>query len=94
MKIREVTDNYTFVITDIDTILHFVVDKPTKVTLPDPTELPSGTQFYITNLSEQVITLVAEDSELRAKATKLRRQFDDAVVYTDGKSWFATGDLL
>jgi hypothetical protein len=94
LKIREVSENYTFVRDDTDTILHFVVSNPTKVTLPDPSALLPGTQFYITNLSEQIITLVTEDSELRAKATKLRRQYDDAVVYTDGKNWFATGDLL
>ena len=94
LKIKDITGDYRFVVADVDTILHFDVSEDTVVTLPDPVGITSGLQFYITNLSESVISLVAENSELKAKATKLRRQFDDAVVYTDGKSWFATGDLL
>lgn len=94
LKIKEVKGDYTFRTADIDKILHFDVDEDITVTLPNPASIVSGSQFYVTNLSEQVISLVAEDSELRAKATKLRRQYDDAVVYTDGKDWFATGDLL
>jgi hypothetical protein len=94
LKIKEITSDYTFSVEDTDKILHFDVERDVSVTLPSPVELQAGTQFYITNLSASVINLSATDSELRSKAVHLRRQYDDAVVYTDGKNWFATGDLL
>jgi hypothetical protein len=31
--------------------------------------------------------------QLHARSNVLRRKFDDVLVYTDGKQWFATGDL-
>ena len=94
LKIKEVTSDYTFNVDDTDKILHFDIEGDITITLPNPAGIASGTQFYVTNLSVSIISLVAEDSELRSKAFNLRRQYDDAVVYTDGKNWFATGDLL
>ena len=94
LKIKEVYGDYTFSLSDADTILHFIVEASTTITLPQPSGFAMGSQFYITNLSKKVLALESEGSELKAKATKLRRQYDDAVVYTDGKDWFATGDLM
>ena len=63
--------------------------------LPSPTQFPSGTQFYLYNFSDTgaVVIETSGDDNLLARAKYLRRKFDDAVVYTDGVQWFATGDL-
>lgn len=97
LHIKNVETSYTFTPTDEDKILHFnhVTDAGgVLLTLPDPTSIPSGTQFFARNHSDEWIELrVPDGMELKARAKFLRRKFDDVAIYTDGVDWFATGDL-
>ncbi len=94
LDIQKVTEDYTFSRSDAGKLLHFYPTQNTKLNLPAPTEFRSGIQFYVYNFSEFAIELdTADDSELMARAKYLRRKYDDAVIYTDGEKWFATGDL-
>jgi len=94
LDIKDVHGEYTFDLDDAGKLLHFYVDENTKVYLPSPSEFVSGIQFYVYNFSDHVLQLdTVDDSELYARSIFLRRKYDDAVVYTDGQRWFATGDL-
>lgn len=96
MLIKTISDDYTFERKDADCIMHIKSEYPINITLQDPSSLNliSGTQFYIYNLSNVHVVLTTEgDTELNARSNVLRRKYDDVVVYTDGISWFATGDL-
>lgn len=95
MNIKDVTTKkYIFERADEGKVLHFYPTETAKVTLPPATEFDRGTQFYIYNFSTEEITIETEDgSELFARHHRLLRKYDDAVIYTDGKRWFATGDL-
>jgi len=94
LDIQKVTEDYTFSRADSGKLLHFYPTQNTKLNLPSPTEFRSGIQFYVYNFSDFVVELdTADESELMARASSLRRKYDDAVIYTDGEKWFATGDL-
>ena len=95
LGIKDITEDYTFTLEDVDALLHARATNNITVSLPDPTNILSGTQFYVYNLSDSsIVTLNSTtDAELFARASSLRRKYDDAVIYTDGTSWFATGDL-
>jgi hypothetical protein len=96
VKIKNISDNYTFVRNDADCIFHTKSESDIIITLPDPEtdNLISGTQFYIYNLSSsKVILKPSAGIELHARSNTLRRKYDDVLVYTNGKNWFATGDL-
>ena len=95
LLIKDVTSNYDFTSADADTFIHIRATDDIKVNLPDPTNIISGTQFYVYNFSETAkVTLNStSDAELLGRTNVLRRKYDDAVIYTDGTSWFATGDL-
>lgn len=97
LNIQNVTDNYTATIFDNQKMFHFKQIEAETITfnLPSPTDFPSGTQFYLYNFSDTgaVVIETSGDDNLLARAKYLRRKFDDAVVYTDGIQWFATGDL-
>lgn len=94
LNIKDVATDYTFTPQDEDKILHFVHEtEGVKITLPNPMG-NSGAQFFVHNISEGWVEIVTEgDAELKARARFLRRKYDDAAIYTDGTSWFATGDL-
>ena len=94
LDIQKVTTDYTFSRADSGKLLHFYPTQNTKLNLPAASEFRSGIQFYVYNFSEFAIELdTMDESELMARAIFLRRKYDDAVVYTDGEKWFATGDL-
>lgn len=95
MNIKDVTTReYKFERADEGKVLHFYPTETTKIILPPAENFDSGTQFYVYNFSLEEITIETEDSsELFARHRRLLRKYDDAVVYTDGKRWFATGDL-
>jgi hypothetical protein len=95
MNIKDVTTReYKFERADEGKVLHFYPTETTKIILPPAENFDSGTQFYVYNFSFEEITIETEDeSELFARHRRLLRKYDDAVVYTDGKRWFATGDL-
>ena len=96
MNIKTLSENYTFERKDADCIMHITAESDIKITLPDPMSLNliSGTQFYIYNLSSIKVTLKPDAGvKLTARSNVLRRKFDDVLAYTDGTSWFATGDL-
>jgi hypothetical protein len=94
LNIKDVNEEYTFNIDDAGKLLHFYVEENTRVYLPSANEFMSGIQFYVYNFSDHVLQLdTADDSEIYARSIFLRRKYDDAVVYTDGQRWFATGDL-
>ena len=80
--------------TDADSMLHVNSNSNVDIILPNPVGILSGTQFYVYNMSEtSIVTLKSDEVELSARSNSLRKQYDDAVVYTDGEKWFATGDL-
>lgn len=94
LDIMKVTEDYTFSRADAGKLLHFYPTEHTKLHLPSASEFRSGIQFYVYNFSDFAIELdTMDESELMARAIFLRRKYDDAVVYTDGEKWFATGDL-
>lgn len=97
LNIKELTENYTPSIFDNQSMFHFKQIEAETITfnLPSPSLFPSGTQFYLYNFSETgaVVIETSDSDTLLARAKYLRRKFDDAVVYTDGNQWFATGDL-
>ena len=95
MNIKDVVaKKYKFERADEGKVLHFYPTETTKIILPPAENFDSGTQFYVYNFSLEEITIETEDgSELFARHHRLLRKYDDAVVYTDGKRWFATGDL-
>ena len=95
MNIKDiVTREYVFERADEGKVLHFFPTETAKIMLPPAENFDKGTQFYIYNFSLQEITIETQDgSELFARHRRLLRKYDDAVVYTDGKRWFATGDL-
>ena len=82
---------------DEDKILHFKHDTSSggaMVSLPNPSSIKSGTQFFVHNISNNWIEFqVPTGVNFHARAKFLRRKYDDAAVYTDGVDWFATGDL-
>ena len=95
LNIKDITTNYTFSLEDEDKILHFKHDSDgVMITLPNPQTMRSGTQFFVHNISNNWIEFsVGEGVNFHARAKYLRGKYDDAVVYTDGVDWFATGDL-
>lgn len=97
LNIKDIDSNYTFTLEDEDKILHFVHDTPNsgvKVSLPNPTNIKSGTQFFVHNISNDWIEFDVPDGvSFHARAKFLRGKYDDAAIYTDGVDWFATGDL-
>ena len=97
VNIKNVYTNYNFTLEDEDKILHFkhnVSAGGVLVDLPDPSDIKSGTQFFVHNVSGQWIEFkVPQGVNFHARAKFLRRKYDDAAVYTDGIDWFATGDL-
>lgn len=97
LNIKNIKENYTATLFDNQVMFHFNQIEAETVTfnLPSPTQFPSGTQFYLYNFSDTgaVVIETSGDDNLLARAKYLRRKFDDAVVYTDGVQWFATGDL-
>ena len=97
LNIKNITTDYTFSLRDEDKILHFKhEDDGVKINLPNPETLgmKSGTQFFVHNISNNWIEFIVEDGiSFHARAKYLRRKYDDAVIYTDGYDWFATGDL-
>lgn len=95
LGIKNITEDYTFTLEDVDALLHVHATNDIKISLPDPTDIITGTQFYVYNLSEtsKVTLEVPGGVELFARASTLRRKYDDVVIYTDGTNWFATGDL-
>jgi len=94
LSIKRVEDTYTFSSLDGGKLLHFYPSENTKVFLPPASNFTSGTQFYVYNFSDHVLELsTLDNSDIMSRAIFLRRKYDDAVVYTDGTSWFATGDL-
>ena len=93
-NIKNITESHQFSVDDIDALLHVNATSDVDITLPSPTGMLSGTQFYVYNMSESTkVTLKSPHVEISARANVLRRKYDDAVVYTDGEKWFATGDL-
>lgn len=96
LSIKTLSSDYTFERKDADCIMHIDAESDLDIILPNPISLGliSGTQFYIYNLSSSHVTLkTSDDIELYARSNVLRRKYDDVLVYTDGKNWFATGDL-
>lgn len=97
LNIKDVDRDYTFTLDDEDKILHFKHDTSSggaMVSLPDPSSIKSGTQFFVHNISNNWIEFqVPTGVNFHARAKFLRRKYDDAAVYTDGVDWFATGDL-
>ena len=97
MQITDITENYTPSVFDNQVMFHFKQIEAETLTfnLPEPSSFASGTQFYLYNFSETgaVVIETTEGNTLQARAKYLRRKYDDAVVYTDGYQWFATGDL-
>ena len=95
MNIKDiVTREYVFQRGDEGKVLHFFPTETAKIILPPAKNFDRGTQFYAYNFSLQEITIETEDdSELFARHHRLLRKYDDAVIYTDGSRWFATGDL-
>ena len=97
MQIKDIDENYTPTVFDNQVMFHFKQIQAETITfnLPSPSAFASGTQFYLYNFSETgaVVIETPEANTLQARAKYLRRKFDDAVVYTDGNQWFATGDL-
>ena len=96
-NIKNISGNYFFTLEDEDKILHFNHGLDTdsgSITLPNPSEMLAGTQFFVHNISDGWIEFkVPTGVTFHARAKFLRRKYDDAVVYTDGVDWFATGDL-
>ena len=96
-NIKNISGNYLFTLEDEDKILHFNHSSDTdgaSITLPNPNEMVAGTQFFVHNISDGWVEFkVSSDVTFHARAKFLRRKYDDAVVYTDGVNWFATGDL-
>jgi len=97
LNIKNIYSNYTFTLEDEDKFIH-VTDVEEgiglKITLPHPSEIKSGTQFFVHNISDGWVEfMVPVGVNFHARAKFLRGRYDDAVVYTDGVSWFATGDL-
>lgn len=97
LNIKDIDANYTFSLEDEDKILHFKHSTESggvKLTLPEPSAMKSGTQFFVHNISNGWIEFeVPNGVNFHARAKFLRRKYDDAAVYTDGSDWFATGDL-
>lgn len=97
LNIQNIATDYTFSLKDEDKILHFKhEDEGVKINLPNPetSGMKSGTQFFVHNISNNWIEFVVDAGvSFHARAKYLRRKYDDAVVYTDGYDWFATGDL-
>ena len=99
VNIKNVYLDYNFTLEDEDKILHFhhnVDVGGVKVNLPSPSDMKSGTQFFVHNISETsqwIEFQVPSGVNFHARAKFLRRKYDDAAVYTDGVDWFATGDL-
>jgi hypothetical protein len=95
MNIKDITTReYIFERADEGKVLHFFPTETTKIILPPAENFDRGTQFYAYNFSLQEITIETQDgSELFARHHRLLRKYDDAVIYTDGRRWFATGDL-
>jgi hypothetical protein len=94
VNIKNITNNHHFNMTDADSMLHVNSNSNVDIILPNPVGILSGTQFYVYNMSEtSIVTLKSDEVELSARSNSLRKQYDDAVVYTDGEKWFATGDL-
>lgn len=96
LNIKNVFGNYQFTLEDEDKILHFKNSGSDGVTisLPEPEFMVAGTQFFVHNISDGYIKFIVPDSiNFYARASFLRKKYDDAVVYTDGVDWFATGDL-
>jgi len=97
LNIQNIATDYTFSLKDEDKILHFKHEADgVKINLPNPETLgmKSGTQFFVHNISNNWIEFVVDAGvSFHARAKYLRRKYDDAVVYTDGYDWFATGDL-
>tara|TARA_A100001037_G_scaffold63293_1_gene55323 strand:+ start:31601 stop:32341 length:741 start_codon:yes stop_codon:yes gene_type:complete len=92
--IKNITSTHQFDSSDVDALLHVNASSDVDIVLPNPVGLLSGTQFYVYNMSDSAkVTLKSTDSEISARSNVLRRKYDDAVVYTDGVKWFATGDL-
>lgn len=97
LHIKNQTTDYVFSLEDEDRIIHFKHEaEGVKIHLPDPKKngLKSGTQFFVHNISTNWIEFKVDTGvNFHARAKFLRRKYDDAVVYTDGVDWFATGDL-
>lgn len=103
LNIKNITTDYEFSLEDEDKILHFLgktennnsdSDNGTLISLPNPTNMKSGTQFFVHNISNSWIEFKVETGvNFHARAKYLRRKYDDAIIYTDGVDWFATGDL-
>ena len=97
LNIKNVSGNYAFTLEDEDKILHFNHTSATQgasISLPTPSSMVAGTQFFVHNISDGWIEFQVPDGVIfHARAKFLRRKYDDAVVYTDGTDWFATGDL-
>ena len=97
LNIQNITTDYVFSLRDEDKILHFKHENEgVKVHLPDPQAhgMKSGTQFFVHNISNNWIEFEVDSGiNFHARAKYLRKKYDDAVVYTDGYEWFATGDL-
>ena len=94
MDIKNISDDYTFSKQDSDCLIHVNSSENIDINLPDPVGIPSGTQFYLYNLSSKMVTLKPSAGiELLSRSNVLRRKYDDVLVYTDGEKWFATGDL-
>jgi len=97
LNIKTVSGNYAFTLEDEDKILHFnhnTTSSGASISLPNPTTMVGGTQFFVHNISDGWIEFqVPSGVNFHARAKFLRRKYDDAAVYTDGVDWFATGDL-
>ena len=97
LNIKNVSGNYAFTLEDEDKILNFnhtTASSGVSISLPNPTNIVGGTQFFVHNISDGWIEFqVPAGVNLHARAKFLRRKYDDAAVYTDGVDWFATGDL-
>ena len=97
LNIQNITTDYVFSLKDEDKILHFKHESDgVKIHLPNPENygMKSGTQFFVHNISNNWIEFNVDSGvNFHARAKYLRRKYDDAVVYTDGVDWFATGDL-
>lgn len=95
LGIKDIVADYDFSIADADVLIHVRASDDIQINLPDPTNIISGTQLYVYNLSDTAKVTLNSTSEakLLARANVLRKQYDDAVIYTDGTDWFATGDL-
>lgn len=99
LNIKNVYTDYVFTLADEDKILHFkdATENDSdgmRIILPKPADMKSGTQFFVHNISSKWIEFSVPDGvSFHARAKFLRRKYDDAVLYTDGIDWFATGDL-